>query len=78
MSFIVLSMVSVVTHAVANSMRRVVTILASVWYFQNPVSRQNGAGMTLAIFGVVIYSLSKSYDESRSKTLRAGDGKGRP
>jgi drug/metabolite transporter (DMT)-like permease len=67
MSFVVLSMVTVVTHAVANSMRRVVTIIVSVWYFQNPVSLQNGLGMSLAIFGVCVYSLCKSYDEARAK-----------
>jgi len=75
MSFLVLSFVSVVSHAVANSVRRVVTIVASVWYFRNPVSAQNAAGMTLAIAGVVLYSLSKSYDEARTKTVMSGSGR---
>lgn len=67
MSFLVLSRVSVVTHAVGNSFRRVVTILASVWVFRNHVSSQNAAGIVLAVLGVVGYSLSKSRDDAAVK-----------
>lgn len=63
MSFLVLSKVTVVTHAVGNSLRRVVTILFSIWYFRNQVVPQNALGIVLAIFGVLAYSFSKSRDE---------------
>ena len=67
MSFLVLSKVTVVTHAVANSLRRVVTILASVWYFRNPVSAQNALGIALAVLGVLAYSVSKSRDDAAAR-----------
>jgi len=67
MSFLVLSMVSVVTHAVGNSFRRMVTIVASVYIFGNPITAQNAAGILLAIGGVVAYSVSKSHDEAKSR-----------
>ena len=72
MSFLVLSMVSVVTHAVANSFRRIVTILLSVWVFSTPVGLQNALGIVLAISGVVLYSLSKSRDEEERMKARKG------
>jgi solute carrier family 35 protein E1 len=64
MSFLVLSMVTVVTHAVGNSFRRVVTILVSVWMLGNMITTQNACGIALAISGVVAYSFSKAKDEA--------------
>ena len=62
MSFMVLGMVSVVTHAVTNSMRRVFTILSSLFVMRNPVSAMNAAGMCLAAGGLALYSISKARD----------------
>ena len=45
MSFVVLSRVHVLTHAVANGFRRVVTIVFAVLYFGTPVKPINAAGM---------------------------------
>ena len=67
MSFLVLSMVTVVSHAVGNSLRRVVTIIASVYIFSNPISNQNAMGIVLAVGGVIAYSLSKSRDEAKAR-----------
>jgi solute carrier family 35 protein E1 len=72
MSFLVLSLVSVVTHAVGNSFRRIVTIVVSVWMFGNAISLQNASGIALAIFGVILYSLSKARDESEANKTRKG------
>ena len=47
MSFVVLSRVHVITHAVANGFRRVVTIIAAVLYFGIAVRPVNAAGMAL-------------------------------
>ena len=68
MSFLVLSLTTVVTHAVGNSLRRVVTIVASVYMFGNPISAQNAMGITLAVGGVIAYSISKARDEAKAKT----------
>eukprot|EP00924_Labyrinthula_sp_SR-Ha-C_P002997 maker-scaffold_58-snap-gene-0.25-mRNA-1 protein AED:0.06 eAED:0.08 QI:0/0.5/0.66/1/1/1/3/64/314 len=59
MSFYVLSKVSLVSHAVANAFRRVVTIIFSVWYFGNYINQINALGITLAIVGVLLYSYAK-------------------
>lgn len=70
MSFLVLSMVTVVTHAVGNSCRRIVTILVSVWMFGNHITVQNACGIALAVSGVVLYSLSKSRDDDEANKVR--------
>jgi len=71
MSFLVLSMVAMVTHAVGNSLRRVFTIVASVYIFGNPISNQNALGIVLAVGGVIAYSISKARDEAKaSKALQ--------
>lgn len=69
MSFLVLSLSTVVTHAVGNSLRRVVTILFSVWVFGNPVLPQNMIGIALSVLGVVAYSVSKARDDSLQTNL---------
>ena len=40
----ILQRVSPVTHSVGNCVKRVVVIVASVFVFQNPVTRQNALG----------------------------------
>mmetsp|Transcript_11242 Transcript_11242/g.14043 ORF Transcript_11242/g.14043 Transcript_11242/m.14043 type:complete len:201 (-) Transcript_11242:349-951(-) len=70
MSFFVLSKVEMVTHAVANAFRRVVTILVSVWYFGNEINTINAMGICLAISGVLLYSKSK--DNIRKEQIVLG------
>ena len=47
MSFLVLTHVHVVTHAMANSFRRVVTVVSAIIYFGTPVGWMTGAGMVM-------------------------------
>jgi hypothetical protein len=46
MAIKVLEKASVVTYAVANTFKRVFVIVASIMYFQNPVSFWNALGKT--------------------------------
>jgi len=46
-SYMILEMVSPVTHSVANSVKRVVIIVSSVIFFQTPVSAVNALGKSL-------------------------------
>ncbi|XP_047310378.1 phosphoenolpyruvate/phosphate translocator 2, chloroplastic [Impatiens glandulifera] len=58
-SYVILGMVSAVTHAVGNSVKRVVVIISSVIFFQTPVSPINSLGTAIALVGVFLYSKAK-------------------
>ena len=58
-AFIALSSVRPVTHAVANTIKRVAVIVISVLYFRNPLTASGVGGSTVAIIGVLLYSLAK-------------------
>ncbi|CAN4079221.1 unnamed protein product [Withania somnifera] len=58
-SYMILQMVSPVTHAVGNCVKRVVVIVSSVIFFQTPVSPTNSLGTALALAGVFLYSRAK-------------------
>jgi solute carrier family 35, member E1 len=65
-AFLALSEVAPVTHAVTNTVKRVVIILASVLVFRNPVSRLGALGSALAIGGATVYSIAKSQKPAAS------------
>ncbi|GMN42536.1 hypothetical protein TIFTF001_011756 [Ficus carica] len=52
-------MVTPVTHAVGNCVKRVVVIVSSVIFFQTTVSPTNSLGTALALAGVFLYSRAK-------------------
>ncbi|XP_050380575.1 phosphoenolpyruvate/phosphate translocator 2, chloroplastic-like isoform X2 [Argentina anserina] len=58
-SYMILQMVSPVTHAVGNCVKRVVVIISSVIFFQTPVSPINSLGTAMALAGVFFYSRAK-------------------
>ncbi|KDP46439.1 hypothetical protein JCGZ_10279 [Jatropha curcas] len=55
-SYMILQMVNPVTHAVGNSVKRVVVIVSSVIFFQTPISPINSLGTAMALAGVFLYS----------------------
>ncbi|XP_026189831.1 phosphoenolpyruvate/phosphate translocator 3, chloroplastic [Cyclospora cayetanensis] len=59
-AYLCLERVNQVTHAVANTLKRVVIIVASVFVFSTPVTLLGAAGSAVAILGTLLYSLSKS------------------
>lgn len=59
LSYMILSRVAPVTHSIANSVKRVVVIAASVIAFSHPLSTQNAVGTGVALFGVFLYSQAK-------------------
>jgi solute carrier family 35 protein E1 len=63
-AFLTLDKVSPITHAVGNTIKRVVIILASVLVFGTKLTTQGAVGSTLAVGGVLLYSLVKSRYES--------------
>ncbi len=56
-----------VTHAVANIVRRVVILLASMAAFGTPMSPMGGAGSALALSGSLLYAMVK-YEEKLQKS----------
>jgi len=59
-AFLALGRVNPVTHAVGNTIKRVVIIIASVIAFKTPISTLGIIGSTIAIIGTLLYSLAKS------------------
>lgn len=64
-SFLALNRLSPVTHSVANTLKRVVIIVASCIVFKTPMSLLGGIGSGIAVLGTLLYSLAKkSYSKS--------------
>lgn len=60
-AFRVLDVVHPVTHAVGNTVKRVVLIFVSAAVFRTQISKQTMQGAAVAIAGVLVYSLTKQH-----------------
>lgn len=58
-SFLALERLSPVTHSVANTLKRVVIIVASCIVFKSPMTLVGGIGSGVAVLGTLLYSLAK-------------------
>ena len=58
-----LNKVHPVTHAVANTLKRVVILLACVLFFRTPMTPLCIAGSAIAIIGSYFYSMAKGADK---------------
>jgi solute carrier family 35, member E1 len=54
-----------ITLAVANTMKRVFIIFASVLVFKNEITPQAAIGSIIGIFGVLLYSITQQYYEKQ-------------
>lgn len=59
-AFLTLDNVAPVTHALGNTIKRVVIILTSVLVFGTKMTPNGIAGSAIAIFGVLLYSIAKN------------------
>ena len=64
-AFLALGKVNPVTHAVGNTIKRVVIIVASVIAFKTPMSTGSIIGSSIAIFGTLLYSLAMNAVKSK-------------
>jgi len=64
-AFLALSSVHPVTHAVANTVKRIAVIVLSVLYFRDPLTLSGCVGSAIAIVGVLLYSLAKNADKAK-------------
>nr|XP_043637573.1 triose phosphate/phosphate translocator, non-green plastid, chloroplastic-like [Erigeron canadensis] len=58
-AYMILQRVSPVTHSVGNCVKRVVVIVASIFFFRTPISFINSVGTGIALAGVFFYSQVK-------------------
>lgn len=65
-AFLALDSVHPVTHAVGNTIKRVVVIAASILVFKNPVTTQGYIGSAIAVAGVLLYSLAVEKTKKRA------------
>ena len=72
-AFLALGKVNPVTHAVGNTIKRVVIIVASVIAFKTPMSTGSIVGSSVAIAGTLLYSLAMN----ASKDQKSDKGKGK-
>ena len=59
-AFLALNEVAPVTHAVTNTVKRVVIILVSILVFRTPITGLGALGSALAIAGATLYSLASA------------------
>jgi solute carrier family 35, member E1 len=64
-AFLALGKVNPVTHAVGNTIKRVVIIVASVIAFKTPMSTGSIVGSSVAIFGTLLYSLAMNASKKK-------------
>jgi solute carrier family 35, member E1 len=58
-SYVLIALVTPVTHAVCNGIRSLVVIVAGALYFQTPMPPQKILGVGIVLCGSLLYSLSK-------------------
>ncbi|KAK2195719.1 Sugar phosphate transporter domain [Babesia duncani] len=61
MSFIALSQLTPVSHAVANTIKRIFLIMTSALFFNTKLTHDTIYGSSMAVAGTLLYSLSKHY-----------------
>lgn len=69
-AFWILALVSPITHAIGNTIKRVVIIFASILILKTPINAQGILGSTIAIAGTLVYSLvlqNSSKDKANKK-----------
>ena len=59
-AFLALAEVAPVTHAVTNTVKRVVIILASILVFKTTITPLGAAGSAITVAGALLYALAKN------------------
>jgi solute carrier family 35 protein E1 len=70
-SFWILGSISPITHAVGNTVKRVIIIFASIIILKSPITNYGILGSTIAIFGTLMYSLAMNKASSLDKEKKS-------
>jgi solute carrier family 35 protein E1 len=79
-AFLALGRVTPVTHAVANTVKRIVIILVSVGIFSTKMTPLGMVGSGIAVFGAFLYALAKQFSAKkpvREVSIDTGDARER-
>jgi solute carrier family 35 protein E2 len=68
-AYLLMSMVSPVTHSVANCVKRALLITLSIFHYGNDVTLLNWTGMVLVIVGVYVFNAASRIE--RMESLKA-------
>lgn len=68
-AFKALDSVHPITHAVANTVKRVVVIITSIIVFRNTITANTAIGSAVALLGVLLYSITKNYFPEKKKAI---------
>ena len=68
--FKALDQISPITHAVGNTMRRVVIMLVCIAVFGTPVTLLGGVGSAIAIGGSYAYAMAKTHEKEKAEAAR--------
>jgi solute carrier family 35 protein E1 len=66
-AFVLLSMVSPVTYSVASLIKRVFVVVVAIFWFKNPTTKVQGAGIILTFFGLYLYDRTSGRSKADRK-----------
>jgi solute carrier family 35 protein E2 len=69
-AYMLMSLVSPVTHSVANCVKRALLITLSIFHFGDQVSLMNWSGMALVIFGVYFFNMASRLERNATESKR--------
>merc|ERR1711865_679984 len=66
-AYYTMSLISPVSQSVANTFKRSLLIVLSIWYFGNVVTMWSSIGMMTVVFGVVCYNVARQWQQEQDK-----------
>jgi drug/metabolite transporter (DMT)-like permease len=68
-AYFTMSLISPVSQSVANTLKRSLLIVISIWYFGNAINIWSAIGMITVVFGIVLYNITRRWQvEKTSRT----------
>ncbi|KAK3320964.1 triose-phosphate transporter family-domain-containing protein [Cercophora scortea] len=78
LAFVLLSMVSPVTYSVASLIKRVFVITVAIFWFRNPTTNVQAAGIALTFLGLYLYDRSQERNKADQRARAMTESKEQP